>query len=134
MAHRALLFAIAAIVSTCGVTAGKSDASAQDDIVSYACSDVVIIGHVRYQTFTPISDAGDLVGHGHIDMTIDVKRKLAGDIAATTIPASGIAHTFIREDRDFLLVLRPAPEGRYALQQGRILESGDEPSLAKDCR
>jgi hypothetical protein len=135
MAYRAFFLSLVAIVSTFGVAAGQSHSSSQSDVVPYACNDVVIIGHIRDQTFTPVPDAGDLIGQGRVDMTIDVKRALVGDIAAPTIQASGIAHTFFsRENRDFLLVLRPTTEGRYTVQRGRILDDGDQPPIAKSCR
>ena len=121
-----IAFALASAAASSSVVAGSPGPE-----LAYSCGDLVLIGRIRDQTFTPIEDARDLIGHGRIDMVIDVKRTLRGKSSKPSLLAAATAHTFVREDRDFLFVVRSASDGRYQVRQ--LWPSERLPRLAERC-
>lgn len=114
--------------------AGITMQSALADPITYACDSVVLIGRVAHQSFTHISDPNDIVGHGRIDFDVNVHRVIRGRESRETIPARAIAHTYARENVDFLFVLKVAADGRYDVISGQVRSPGEaQPQLAPDC-
>src|SRR3546814_14682462 len=54
------------------------------------------------------------------NLQVRIKRVIQGKENRHIVPASAIAHAQIRDDRDFLAVLRPDGEGGYTLMTANL--------------
>jgi hypothetical protein len=95
--------------------------SGKEDLVTYGCDDVVVVGRVKTIAYADLTQEDDLLGHGRYDMRVSVKRVLRGKETRRIIPASAFAHGQMRQDVDFWLVLRPVPGGGYVIRTGNLM-------------
>jgi hypothetical protein len=66
-------------------------------------------------------------------MGVKIKRVVHGKEARSVVPAQAVAHAQIRDDIDFLMVLRPAEQGSYVLTSAAIWKDRPRPRLALAC-
>ena len=135
-----VIFKMIGILAVLAVSACKApqaaetpDESLADQPISYACDDVIVVGRVAHQQFTPISD-GYILGHGRIDFDLNVQRVVYGRESRETVPARVVAHTYARENVDFMFVLKPGADDRYDEITGSVITQGQaQPQLAPHC-
>jgi hypothetical protein len=89
--------------------------------VSYGCDDLVVIGRMKNLSFESIPDENDLLGHGHVKFEVRIRKRLRGTDNRRVVPVSAIAHTYMNEEHEFLLVLSPSNDGvGYELEDVRV--------------
>ena len=92
-------------------------------VINYGCQDLVVIGKMTNVSYSLIEDANDLLGHGYIRFTVDIKERLAGKDARKSVAAASVAHGYMHEEHEFLLVLKRVRGKRhYWLQDVRLWE------------
>ena len=110
-----LFFAVALAI------AAPVEANAAALVVTYGCDDVVVVGKMTNVSYSLIEDDNDVLGHGHIKFKVHVKQRLAGRDARRILSAATVAHGYMNEENEFLLVLRPVRGKReYWLQNIRL--------------
>jgi len=114
--------------SACMTGAGSDDA---DRILPYVCGDVVVRGRIQNGAYRPLETEGDLIGHGSVDAVIIVDKQIKGPPALHRLAVIYTAHVMLRDDTDYLFVLKPAPNGRYELRTAQVMEL--HPRLASRC-
>ena len=110
----------------------EPQASLEDRTIQAACADVVVIGKVQNRTFTLVRPSEDLLGHGWVTATLHIKRVVKGPKLPPVLPVRYFAHTYMRGDRDFMLVLRPSLNGTYQVTTGQLMSA--RPLLADYCK
>ena len=108
--------------------------AARADPIAYPCDSVVLTGRAVNETFTPMPDPSDILGHGRIDFDVNVQRVIYGRESRKIVPARFIAHTRLNRYVNFVFVLRAAPDGRYDMIDGQVLAAGQtQAQLAPHC-
>jgi hypothetical protein len=107
--HRTMI-ALTAMGMTCAC-ATALPASLEDRTLSYGCSDTVVVGTVENGAYEASPSDDDLIGHGSISATLHVRRVVSGGAIPTSLPVKYFAHTYMRDDRDFMFVLTPVDGG-----------------------
>lgn len=107
-------------------------APARADRVQFACHDVVVIGKVSSTAYHGQGDPNDPIGYGQIDASVSINRVLHGSTTRQSVPITYFAHTFMRNDRDFVLVLRLSKAGIYSVVDARRVY-GRLPPMAARC-
>jgi hypothetical protein len=107
-----------------------SGVSIEDRTLPFGCNDAVVVGRVESHAIEPIKSEGDQIGHGWVTATISVKRVVKGRNVPRTIPVMYFAHTFVRGDRDFMLVLHQTDQA-IVVTNGRLMSV--QPLLADRC-
>ena len=102
-----------------------------DRTLAFRCSDEVIIGTVQNEGWQHVEIADDILGHGWADATLRIERVVKGMRLPSTIHVRYFGHTYMREDRDFMLVLRRDTLGKYIIVTGQTMSA--HPLLAVDC-
>ncbi len=105
---------------------------APDDILAFGCNDLVVIGRVRNFDYTHVDIEGDILGHGWITGRIKLRKVLRGRAADRIVKVRYLSHAQMREDRDFVFVLRP-DEDVYIIKAAKLIEAGRRPKLANRC-
>ena len=75
--------------------------------------------------------ADDLLGHGWASATLKIRKRVHGASGASVIPVRYFEHSYLREDRDFLFVLRSADDGTYEVVGKKLMSA--RPRLAASC-
>jgi len=113
--------------------AGAIQSSERPQPMSFGCNDLVIVGRIRSLSFEHVEIENDLLGHGWISARVRIRRILRGHERARTVPVRYFAHTYLRDDRDFLLALvRHEGEG-YQIRNWHMLEGPSLLPLAASC-
>ena len=128
MDRRLAFFVLCPLMASC-VT--NDPISTEDRTLAYGCDDVVVIGHVRNGSYSPIKDGDDILGRGKVTATIRVRKVVKGPKLPPLIPANYVAHGEMREDRNFMLVLSRACDGTFSIQTGQLMPV--RPRLAVRC-
>jgi len=113
---------------------GFSPAFSQADdkrTLSFACSDWVVVGRVKNGEFHSADGPDDILGRGWIDATLEVGRVVKGSQTAPTLHVRYFAHTYMRSDQDFMLVLSSQPDGAFLIRTGQLMSA--HPKLAARC-
>lgn len=111
---------------------GTADAaSIEDRTLEYRCDDVVVVGRVYSHAYDRIPNDEDLIGHGKIRATVKVRRVIRDQNLSDTIPANYFAHVYMRDDRDFMLILRKENDGLFMIAGGQLMSA--RPKLAARC-
>ena len=105
-------------------------ASLEDRTLSYGCNDMVVVGRVKNGAYQPAQSENDILGHGWISATLHVRKVVRGAGLPAVLPVSYFAHTFMRQDRDFMLVLKRSDTG-YEITTGQLMSV--RPLLASHC-
>lgn len=87
--------------------------------VAFGCNDIVAIGRIETLSYTPLTIENDLIGHSRFSMQGTIKRVLRGDPPERVVQLSGVAHSAIRGDVDFLMLLTPNDDG-YTLESAWV--------------
>lgn len=128
--RKAALFSAVALLGSTPTTAADPTPGV---VLAYGCGDLVVLGRVKSFDEQTLPIEGGLLGRSRFSSSVTIKRVLYGREARREVPASGLSHGQMREDRDFLLVLSPQLEGGYVISSGAILDRRNRPALAKRC-
>ncbi len=97
----------------------------------YGCNDLALIGRIiENGAYEPVEDADDFIGHAWISARIKVKKVLKGTGIPPVLAVRYFAHVHMREDRDFMFVIRNAEKG-YEIKTGQLMSA--HPQLAAHC-
>ncbi len=105
--------------------------SLEDRTLRFSCGDVVAIGSVKNGSFQPVSSADDILEHGWVSATLSVRRVVRGAALPPVLPVRYFAHTYMREDRDFMLALKPVRGAAYEIETGQLVSL--KPILSNEC-
>jgi hypothetical protein len=108
----------------------QPDASIEDRTVPFRCNDTAVIATVESHSITPIESKDDLIGHGWVTATLKVKTVVKGPNVPRVLPVKYYAHTYMRHDRDFMLVLHQTDQG-WVITNGQLMSA--QPLLADRC-
>lgn len=100
----------------------------EDRTLSFGCHDLVAIGRVKNNEWHHVNDPDDFLGHGWADATLTVRRVVKGSGMGQTVPVRYFAHTYMRDDRDFMLVLSRQSDGSLVITTGQLMSA--HPKLA----
>lgn len=120
MKPRSSLLAIAALTSACATV---QSATIEDRTLSHGCSDTIVVGRIKNDE--------DILGHGWIDAHAEVKRLVRGGEVPSSLPIKYYAHTYMREDRDFMLVLSGSHSAGFELRHAQLMSV--RPRIAAKC-
>ena len=113
--------------------ANKAAAAQRTINLSYHCNDLVVAGVVHSTDYRHQESEGDLFGHGWIRASIAVRDVISGEARGAKLSARYFAHTYLREDTDFLLVLHPDGAEGLVIEQA-VRQVGGQPRLSPECR
>lgn len=130
MAKGRLLVLGAMIIAALWATVADAKSRERDDI-AYGCNDLVVVGRLANQDYQHVEVEGDLLGHGWVTADVKVNDVVFGHTRARKLPVRYFAHTYMRDDRDFVFVLLPAENGRHLVRTARLVEY--DPELANHC-
>lgn len=100
--------------------------------LSYQCNDVVLVGRlINQQAGETELIEGDLLGHGWFTASVRVERQIRGEPVRSLISVRYFAHTYFREDRDFMFVLSEEDHNSYLIRRARLMLG--RPRLADAC-
>lgn len=127
--HRTIIALTAvAITSACSTV---SHVPLENRTLSYGCSDTVAVGRLDNGTHEARSgSAADLIGHGWFNATLNVRRVVSGASIPATLPVRYFAHTYMRDDRDFMFVLTPV-DGGFEIASAQLMSV--RPRAVRDC-
>ena len=130
MASRIWIF-LAFVVAGCSTL----DAGGPARELSYGCDDLVVIGRVATVSEASVQDSGVELANWRSEwgLQIRVKRVIQGSERRRLIPASAISHAEMRDDVDFLIVLRPNEDESYDLQTAALWQRNPRPILVEPC-
>ena len=106
------------------------EASLEDRTLPFGCSDTVVVGRVENGAYEHVEIENDLLGHGWISATLKVQKVVRGERVPPVLPVRYFAHTNMRQDRDFMLVLGRTSAG-YEIKTGQLMSV--RPLLATSC-
>lgn len=125
--HHAILL-IASLV----VIGGKQEQTkGQDPAHAYRCNDIVVVGRLKNGAWEHVEIIDDLLGHGWASATLKIRKRVRGVPPAAVIPVRYFDHTYLRDDRDFMFVLRKADDGGYVIATAQLMSA--HPRLAEPC-
>ena len=121
-----------AILLIAGLTAAPgAPGQVQDRTLAYRCGDFAVVGRLKNGGWEHVEIADDLLGHGWASATLKIRKRVHGTLRASVIPVRYFEHSYLREDRDFLFVLRSADDGTYEVVAKRLMSA--RPRLAASC-
>jgi hypothetical protein len=122
---------LASLVAGCGTLDSRRPASE----LSYGCNELVVIGRIVTLggTTIPDTDASLPNWRSEWQLSIEIKRVIRGAERRAIVPATGVSHAQIRNDRDFLVVLHPFEGGAYSLETAALWDIGPRPRLIEPC-
>ena len=110
--------------------ASVPQASLKDRALSYGCNDSVVIGTVTNGAFAPVEANGDILGHGWVSATLQVRKVVRGQRLPAVQPVRYFTHAYMRQDQPFMLVLKHIGAG-YEIKAGQLMRL--RPVLASHC-
>ncbi|MGF7154982.1 hypothetical protein [Novosphingobium gossypii] len=122
------VFAFSAATTICSPTRAEE---INEQALSDGCGDLVVVGRVQNGDWTRVDDPEDIIGHGWLEATLKVRKLIAGKLETKSIPVSYYAHTYMREDRDFLFVLGKDENSGWQIKTGRLMSA--HPRLKRRC-
>jgi len=128
MRHPILSLMVVLMTAAC---ASRPQVSLEDRILPFGCNDIVVVGRVQNGSFELDKSEDDLIGHGWILATIKVRKVVKGADIPPILPVKYFAHTYMRQDSDFMLVLERAHSGVYEIKTGQLMRL--RPKLASSC-
>jgi len=126
---RRTIIALATIAMT-SACATVSSETLEDKTLPYGCSDIVAIGRLENGAYEASDSANDLIGHGWINATLHVRRVVSGGTVPTNLPVRYFAHTYMRDDRDFMFVLTPVDQA-FEIATAQLMSA--RPRAVRDC-
>ena len=132
-AMRSYIAAVALLLSSAPLYAASPREEEKGEPIEYGCGDVVVRGRIETLSYTSLSGPDDILGYGLFRTQVHVKRMIKGLEKRKLLPMSLTAHSQVRSDRDFLIVLRPSGEGQYTLAGAKLWRDRPKPVLADRC-
>jgi len=111
--------------------ASEPQASLEDRTLPFGCNDIVVVGSVENKSYETVKSEDDILGHGWISATLKVREIVKGARVPPILPVKYFAHNYMRQDRDFMLVLTRTESGEYEIKTGQIASL--RPRLASRC-
>jgi hypothetical protein len=121
----AWVLAIALVAGSCATT---SPVANQDRSLSFGCDDLVVVGRVKNGDYHHVEIEDDILGHGWISGTLRVRRTIRGTAVPRAVPVRYFAHTYMREDRDFMFVANRADDGAYEIKAAEPMSGRPYPA------
>jgi integration host factor subunit beta len=90
----------------------------------------VAIGRIENGAYEASDSADDLIGHGWISATLHVTRVVSGASMPAALPVRYFAHTYMRDDRNFMFVLAPV-DARLEIATAQLMS--ERPRAVRDC-
>lgn len=106
--------------------------SADDRILQYGCDDIVLIGRLKNEDYEAAYIEDDLLGHGWATGRIKVRKVVKGKDIPSFVPIRYFAHTYVREDREFMFVLSRSDSNLFRVETAQLLSA--RPRLAAKCK
>lgn len=132
LAMKLTLLLLVFMLSTPVVAAGQG--RSYDAPVSYRCGDLVVIGRFENLDYEPtVEIEGDLIGHGWFTARVRVRRVVAGRAEGRVVAVRYFAHTYYRDDREFVLVINRAEPDRNVIRSAHLIDGRRRPRLARSC-
>ena len=119
-----------AFVFLTAACAALPPASEEDRMLPFECDDTVVIGRVVNGAYQHVENENDILGHGWISATLKVRKVIKRPTLPSKIPVRYFAHTFMRDDRDFMFVLDHTKTG-YEIVTGQLMSA--RPFLERSC-
>ena len=110
---------------------GRQDVRPEDRILEFGCGDTVVVARAMNQSVEPVKDENGEVWEGWVTATLSVQRVIRGARVPHRLPIRYFAHTYMRDDVDFMMVLRRNASGTFEVQTGQIMPL--RPRLAARC-
>ena len=124
----ALLLPVTLALASC---ASVQNAPEEEIRLSYGCDDLVVIARQALLS-EELVPSNHPIGVSRMVLRIDIKSVVRGSEPRRSVLAEGTLHNQPREDLDFLLVLRPRPDGTYLKSSGAVWDA-TPPKLAEPC-
>ncbi len=124
----AIITVSAMLLSAACATVPK--ASLEDRTLSYGCNDLVVVGSIMNGAYEPAPSDNDILRHRWISAAVHVRKVVRGAGLPAVLPVRYFAHTYMRQDRDFMLVLKHTGIG-YEVTTGQLMSV--RPLLASAC-
>ena len=109
----------------------RPDVRPEDRILEFGCSDTVVVARAMNQSVEPVKDENGEVWEGWVTATLSVQRVMRGEKVPHRLPVRYFAHTYMRDDIDFMMVLRRNANGTFEVQNGQTMRL--RPRLAARC-
>lgn len=100
------------------------------EALSYRCDDVVVIGRLQNLSYTHEEIEDEKIGHGWMMAHLTVRKVVRRTPGKSVLRVRYFGHTYMRQDRDFMFVLRPAEEG-FTIANARLMSG--RPRLSPQC-
>ena len=123
-----ILSATSMVLSAACATAPQ--AAVESRTLAFACNDIIVVGRVENDTYQSVENENGLFGRGWISANVRVRDLMRGTGIPSVLPVKYLAHTQMREDRDFMLVLNQTSSG-YEIKSGQLMSL--RPLLASRC-
>lgn len=85
------------------------------------CDELVVVGRLKNGEYEHVEIEDDILGHGWITAELRVRSVEKGRSVRPQVPVRYFAHTYMREDRDFMFVLSPEPDGGYLVSTAQLM-------------
>src|SRR5262245_11225834 len=102
-------------------SASAEETSVQSS-VKYDCGDVVVTGRVNNvdDSYEEVDTGNVYLGAGRISAEVKIHRLLKEQETRRSVRANYIAHNYLPENRDFLMVLIPKDDGSYFILEYKL--------------
>lgn len=125
-----LLMGLAFGTETNPLSAQRSEVK---ELIAYRCDDLVVVAPFENLDYDHVEIKNDLLGHGWVTARVRIRRVLAGQSEGRVLPVRYLAHTYAREDRDFVLVIERAEKGDNLIREAHLFDGNRSPPLAPTC-
>ena len=98
--------------------------------LAFGCDDIAVVGRLENGEYQQVEIESDILGHGWFAAVVDVRRVVRGNGIPPRLSIKYFAHTYMREDRDFLFVLSQTDDG-YRVETAQLMSA--RPRLAAKC-
>ena len=105
-------------------------ASLENRTLPYDCKDTVVVATVRNGTYESAKSNDYILRRGWVSATLHVRKVVRGERLPAVLPVRYFAHSYMREDKEFMLVLKRARTG-YEVEAGQLMQV--RPLLASRC-
>ena len=127
---RLLVLALTTCLFT-GACATWPAAGPEDRTLPFGCNDVVVVARVANGAHSPVETSDDVIGRGWVSATLRVRRLVRGAPVPPVLSVRYSAHGRMREDRDFMLVLKRTDSG-FEIATGQLMSQRPRPARRCD--
>lgn len=97
----------------------------------YECGDMVVVGRVQSANYEGLGNPDDFPGRGVITATVSVRKTIKGHSLPKEMRFTYVAHSYMRSDRDFMIVLRKMDDGSITMTAAQLMSAN--PKIAARC-